>query len=71
MLCALSLLTAACQSSGSGTSHVTCQTIDYVYPSRKDTRPTIQAVQLNNTALKALGCPQGTRPVLSGAVRVR
>jgi hypothetical protein len=41
---------------------VTCASIDYVYPSRKDTRPTIVANVANNEALRALGCPESSRP---------
>jgi len=41
---------------------VTCESIDYVYPSRKDTRPTIVANAVNNEALRALGCAEDNKP---------
>jgi hypothetical protein len=61
-LVATSTLLTACQTAGSGTKSVTCASIDYVYPSRKDTRPTIVANVANNEALRALGCPESSRP---------
>ena len=61
MLCA-SLMLASCQTVGSGTKNVTCETIRYVYLSRKDTPGTIRQVVPNNGALKALGCPRTAPP---------
>lgn len=51
-----------CLSVGSGTSSVTCSVITYVYPSRKDTMPTIKANVLNNEALRGVGCPETAKP---------
>ena len=43
---------------GSGTANVTCETIKFVYLSRKDTKETIRQVVGNNGALVALcGAP--------------
>lgn len=41
---------------------MTCVSIDYVYPSRKDTKPTVVANALNNEALRALKCPEDNKP---------
>lgn len=58
----MSLTLAGCQTDGSGTKSVTCSVITYVYPSRKDTAPTVRANVLNNEALKGVGCPETQRP---------
>lgn len=53
-----SLMMAGCQTTGSGTSNVTCETIKFVYLSRKDTAETIRQVVGNNGALVAIcGAP--------------
>lgn len=58
MLCA-SLTLGACQTVGSGTSSVTCETIKFVYLSRKDTTDTIKQVVGNNAAwVAACGNPK-------------
>ena len=55
---ATSLVLAGCQTTGSGTRNVTCETIKFVYLSRKDTKETIRQVVGNNGALVALcGAP--------------
>lgn len=56
MLC-VSLTMGACQTVGSGTSNVTCETIKFVYLSRKDTKETIRQVVGNNGALTAICGP--------------
>lgn len=56
-----SLTLGACQTTGSGTKNVACG-VDYVYPSRKDTAPTIKANVLNNEYLRGVGCPETARP---------
>ena len=49
---------AGCQTTGAGTRNVTCETIKFVYLSRKDTKETIRQVVGNNGALVALcGAP--------------
>lgn len=53
MLCA-SLMTAACQTDGSGTKLVTCETIKFVWLSHKDTKETIRQVVANNGAWVAI-----------------
>lgn len=55
-----SLTLAGCQTLGSGTSNVTCETIRVVKLSRKDTAGTIQQVVPNNAALIAI-CGSKTR----------
>lgn len=56
MLC-VSLMLAGCQQTlGGSTSSVTCETINYVYLSHKDTQTTIRQVVANNGALESLGC---------------
>lgn len=50
---------AGCQTTGSGTSSVTCETIQFVYLSRKDTTETIRQVVGNNAAwVAACGNPK-------------
>lgn len=57
-----SLTLGACQTVGSGTSNVTCETIKFVYLSRKDTKDTIRQVVGNNGALVAIcGAPPAYR----------
>jgi hypothetical protein len=51
-----------CQTLGGGTRNVTCETIRFVYLSRKDTPDTIKQVVANNGALIGLGCPVGPKP---------
>ncbi len=60
-----SLMLTNCQTTGGGTKQVTCETIKFVYLSRKDTAGTIKQVVPNNGALLALGCPKGPRPKAS------
>lgn len=50
----VSLMMGACQTVGSGTKSVTCETIKFVYLSRKDTKETIRQVVGNNGALVAI-----------------
>lgn len=62
MLCA-SLTLTACQTAGSGTKNVTCETMKFIYLSRKDTRETIRQVTGNNGAWVALcGDPKPYKP---------
>jgi len=47
---------------GSGSKNVTCETIKFVYLSRKDTKETIRQVVGNNGALVAIcGAPPAFR----------
>ena len=49
---------SGCQTTGGGTSSVTCETIKFVYLSRRDTKETIRQVVGNNGALTAIcGAP--------------
>lgn len=51
-----------CASVGAGTSNVTCQTMKFVYLSRKDTPKTIQQVAGNNAAwISVCGSPPPQR----------
>lgn len=59
MLCATSML-AACQTLGGETKNVTCETMKFVWLSRKDTEETIRQVTGNNGAWVAL-CGQPRR----------
>lgn len=57
-----SLMMGACQTTGSETRSVTCETIKFVYLSRKDTKETIRQVVGNNGALVAIcGAPPSYR----------
>lgn len=47
-------LLAGCQTTGSGSPQVTCETIKFVYLSRRDTAGTIRQVVANNGAWVAL-----------------
>lgn len=47
---ACGIVLTACQTTGSGTSNVTCSTMKFVYLSRKDTPGTITQVAENNAA---------------------
>lgn len=47
-------LVAGCQTTGSGSPQVTCETIRFVYLSHKDTAGTIRQVVANNGAWVAL-----------------
>jgi hypothetical protein len=51
-----SFILFGCTTDGAGTGNVTCETINYVYLSHKDTKMTIEQVVQNNGALSALGC---------------
>lgn len=53
MLCA-SLMLTNCQTTGSGTKQVTCETMKFVRLSHKDTPGTIKQVAGNNGAWVAL-----------------
>lgn len=59
------MLLAACQTTGSGTSSVTLESIKIVCLSRKDTPGTIAQVAENNAALAALGAG---RPACRGRI---
>ncbi len=48
---------SGCQTTGSGDRSVTCETIKFVYLSRKDTKDTIHQVVGNNGALTAICGP--------------
>lgn len=50
MLLASAIVITACQTTGSGTSNVTCSTMRFVYLSKKDTPVTITQVAENNAA---------------------
>ena len=59
LMLSASLMMASCQTTGSGTSSVTCDTIKFVYLSHKDTKETIRQVVGNNGALVAIcGAPK-------------
>lgn len=49
-----SLMLAACQTDGSGTKLVMCETMSVVYLSRKDTKETQRQVVANNGAWVAV-----------------
>lgn len=54
-----SLMLMGCQTAGSGTKNVTCETMTFVYLSRADTKGTIRQVVANNGAWVSLcGKPQ-------------
>lgn len=54
--------TSGCQTTGSGSRSVTCETIKFVYLSRKDTKDTIKQVVGNNGAWVAIcGAPPAYR----------
>lgn len=54
----ISAALGGCQTTGSGSPSVTCETIKFVYLSRKDTAETIRQVVGNNGALVAIcGAP--------------
>lgn len=58
LMLSVSLMMGACQTVGSGTRNVTCETIRFVYLSRKDTKETITQTVGNNGAWVALcGAP--------------
>lgn len=61
MLCA-SLMLSNCQTLGSGTRNVTCETMKFVWLSRKDTAPTIKQVAGNNGAWTSLCGSPGPAP---------
>lgn len=53
---------SGCQTTGAGTKNVTCETMKFVYLSRKDTKETIRQVVGNNGALTAIcGAPPAYR----------
>lgn len=52
---------AGCQTVGSGTKQVTCETMKFVWLSRKDTAPTVRQVAANNGAWVSL-CGNPTKP---------
>jgi hypothetical protein len=49
-LIAVAVALGGCQTTGAGTSNVTCATMTFVYLSKKDTPKTISQVALNNAA---------------------
>ena len=57
-----SLMLGGCQTGGSGTKLVMCETMSVVYLSRKDTRDTIRQVVANNGAWVAV-CGKPRKPV--------
>lgn len=62
LLLTVGLGISGCQTTGSGTKNVTCETIKFVYLSRKDTKDTIRQVVGNNGALTAIcGAPPAFR----------
>lgn len=60
MVAILAVGVGGCQTTGSGTSNVTCETIKIVKMSRKDTAGTIKQVVPNNAALTAI-CGRNTK----------
>lgn len=59
MFAILAVALGGCQTIGSGTSSVTCETMTFVYLSRKDTAGTIKQVVPNNAAwVAACGKPK-------------
>ena len=62
LLLTVGLGISGCQTLGSGSKNVTCETIKFVYLSRKDTKETIRQVVGNNGALVAIcGAPPAFR----------
>ena len=53
---------AACQTTGEGTKNVTCETVKFVWLSRKDTPGTVRQVVRNNGVWLALCGDPGKAP---------